>query len=272
MRLLAVVGVAAVAAAAGALVVWFLCKPRRARRAAVVVVVAAVLVCALLVSSSGPPALAGEEVLIGQPFAYATDLDVVIDGVDCDALCVVEVTGTSTVSSRELASGCYLVFNPVLRLIGRRGTIYEPRVWGYECPTVMVFFGLGASDTDEVIFDVTEHGVVDRFDVRGNDEVAAVVMMPRKRQAGPDHYALVDPYKDQSRSWAAAGLVKLVLFAAAGAAGAALLKLVLFLREIRRRNPTLDPTGSLVADPDVAERVLGDLIRGARSRGPDISE
>lgn len=271
LRLLAVAVVAVVAVAAGALVFRFLCRPRQARRAAAVVLAGVAFASVVLASSRGRAPIEGQEVLIGQPFVYNPALEVVIDSVECGKQCVVEATGTNILGYMT-TSGCPVVLSPFMSLVGRRGTIYEPQNPWPGCPTALIDFPYGASATANVVFDVTENGFVDLLDVWGNDEVVAVVLGPSLWFEGPDHYALVDPYDDQSRSWVAVGLVKLLLFAAAGAAGAALLKLVPFLLKIKRRKPAPDPTGSLVADPDTAERVLGDLIRGTRSGGPDTSQ
>ena len=266
-RLLAVAAVAAVAVAAGALVVRLLCRPRQTRRAAVVMLVAIALACALFVYSSGPPAIAGQEVVIGQPFAYHADYDVTIRSVECSDLCVVEIIRTNTRTYMDMHVCGDPRFKPTVSLIGHRGTVYAPeREYPTAClPEPPPARPKGASFEHSVVFDAAGNGLVDMLDIRGSDEVAAVVMTPLEGLAGPDRYALIDPYNHQPRSWAAVGSLKLILFAAAGAAGAAVFS-------VKRRRPASGPPAGLVADPDVAERVLNDLIRSDRAGGPDTSK
>ena len=277
LRLVAVAVTSVAAVALGVLAVRLRSKPRPTRRVAAVVVVTIVLASGLLVPSLFRPAIEGQEVLIGQRFAHPYHEDVTIRSVECSEVCVATFTRTLTVGfTHANACGGGRNMDPFVSLIGRRGTVYEPRGPLYPtCSTVLRYYSAGTTNTDEVAFDVAGNGLVDLFDVRGNDEVAAVFIRYWERMESPDRYALIDPYTDQPGRWAAVavGLVKLLLLALAGAAGAAVSKMVpKMVLVIKRRGQVPDlPPASVVA-PDTAKRALSGLVRSDRPGQPDASE
>ncbi len=271
LRLLAVAVTSAAALALGVLAVRLRSKPRRARRVVAVTLVAIVMVLGLLAPSLFRPAvegqevlIGGQEVLIGQRFThYARDLTV--DGVECGELCVAKLTGDYA---------CGLRLDPYASLIGRRGTVYAATDPGYTCIPERDQYPHRAKAID-LFFDVNGNGFVDLLDVRGSDEAVAILIGSPQWWPGPDRYALIDPYTDQPGRWAeaAVGLVKLLLLALAGAAGAAVSKMVpKMVLVIKRRGqvPDLPPAG--VVDPDTAKRALSGLVRSDRPGRPDASE
>jgi len=276
LRLLAVVVTSVAAVALGVLVVRLRSKRRRARRVAVVVLVVIALAFGLLVPSLPRPAIEGQEVVVGQRFAYFPDLDVAIRSVECGEYCLVEVTGTNTGEDTYFRDGCGIRFEPFVSLVGRRGTVYSPEAEDRLCTDEIVDFPFGASDTDGVAIDVTVKGLLDLLDVRGSDEVVAVVFGSARAVAATDRYSLIGPHNDRPGWWAAAaaGLLKLSLLAAAGAVGAAVLEIrPLMVKRFKiNRSAPLSDLSAGTDDAETARRALTGLIRGGRSGRSDTSE